>query len=139
MRVELLSQPRFLSGARDLVSALAKRCGFDDTACGQMALAVDEALCNIIRHGYDKREDGKIWISLWPIEDAGHEPTGIKIVIEDEARQVDPEKIKSRDLEDIRPGGLGVYIIHQIMDHARFEKREKAGMRLVMLKSHNRR
>lgn len=139
MRVEMLSQPRFLSGARDLVSAVSKRCGFDDAACGQMALAVDEALCNVIRHGYDRRPDGKIWISLWPIEESGKEPTGIKIVIEDEARQVEPEKIKSRDLDDIRPGGLGVHIIQQIMSRSYFEKREKVGMRLVMLKMHNNR
>lgn len=137
VRVELLSQPRFLSGARDLVSAVSKRFGFDDAACGQMALAVDEALCNVIRHGYERREDGKIWLSLWPIEEPGQPTTGIKIVIEDEAKQVDPEKIKSRDLEDIRPGGLGVHIIKQIMDHSYFEKREKVGMRLVMLKTHS--
>lgn len=136
VRVELLSQPRFLSGARDLVSAVSKRFGFDDTACGQMALAVDEALCNVIRHGYDRRADGKIWLSMWPIEEPGKDPTGVKIVIEDEAKQVDPEKIKSRDLDDIRPGGLGVHIIHQIMNKAYFEKRDKAGMRLVMLKTH---
>lgn len=136
VRVELLSQPRFLSGARDLVSAISKRCGFDDAACGQMALAVDEALCNVIRHGYDRRSDGRIWISMWPIEEPGKDPTGVKIVIEDEAKQVEPEKIKSRDLEDIRPGGLGVHIIQQIMDRSYFEKREKIGMRLVMLKTH---
>ncbi len=139
VRVELLSQPRFLSGARDLVSAISKRCGFDDTACGQMALAVDEALCNVIRHGYDRRGDGKIWVSMWPIEEPGKNPTGVKIVIEDEAKQVDPQKIKSRDLEDVRPGGLGVHIIQQIMNHSYFEKREKIGMRLVMLKTHTNR
>lgn len=136
LRVELLSQPRYLAGARELVSAVSKRLGFDETACGQIALAVDEALCNVIRHGYERRPDGRIWVGLWPIEQPGAEPSGIKIVIEDEARQVDPESIRSRNLEDVRPGGLGVHIIHQIMDAVRFEKREHAGMRLVMLKTH---
>ncbi len=136
VRVEILSQPRYLAGARDLVAAVSKRCGFDESSCGQMALAVDEALCNIIRHGYDRRGDGRIWISLWPIEADGKDPTGVKIVIEDEARQVEPDTIKGRKLEDVRPGGLGVYIIHQVMDKAYFEKREKTGMRLVMFKTH---
>lgn len=138
VRVEMLSQPRYLSGARDLVSAIAKRFGFDDTSCGQIALAVDEALCNVIRHGYDRRTDGRIWLSVWPLEMPGGPTDGIKIVIEDEAKQVDPDKIKGRDLEDVRPGGLGVYLIKQIMNSVRYEKREKTGMRLVLLKTHSR-
>lgn len=139
IRVELLSQPRFLCGARELVAAVARRIGFGEHECGQIALAVDEALCNIIRHGYDRRDDGKIWVSVWPLGDQDRdskepEAVGIRIVIEDEARQVDPEAIKGRKLEDIRPGGLGVYIIRQVMDSTCYEKRECDGMRLVLTK-----
>ncbi len=135
IRVEMLSQPRYLSGARDLVAAVSKRFGFDDAVCGQIALAVDEALCNVIRHGYDRRSDGKIWVNIWPLDDAENEAGGIRIVIDDQARQVDPDRIKGRELEDIRPGGLGVYIIKQVMDWVRFEKRSEGGMRLAMLKA----
>lgn len=168
IRVEMFSQPRYLSGARDLVSAVARRFGFDEGACGQIALAVDEALCNIIRHGYDRRADGKIWIMVWPIQDSSAgagccgdccssaadplfpgdaaasrsdepglaecEPTGILIAIEDEAKQVDPSLIKSRDLEDIRPGGLGVFIIQSVMDAVAYQHRDTGGMRLLMAK-----
>src|SRR5690606_15722248 len=138
----MLSQPRYLSGARELVSAVAKRLGFGDTACGQIALAVDEALCNIIRHGYNRRTDGKIWLSIWPEPaDSGEGSEGvegIRIVLEDEAAQVDPEQIRGRDLEDVRPGGLGVYIIRQVMDSVRYEKRPGVGMRLELIKTHGR-
>lgn len=180
VRVEMFSQPRYLSGARDLVSAVARRFGFDESACGQIALAVDEALCNIIRHGYDRRTDGRIWIMLWPSgrvktgagadpadplanEAAGDgtsgrgcgcsgaskaeagaglrsngdgegEPGGILIAIEDEAKQVDLSQIRSRDLEDIRPGGLGVFIIQSVMDAVAYQHRAEGGMRLLMSK-----
>jgi anti-sigma regulatory factor (Ser/Thr protein kinase) len=133
--VELLSQPRYLGGARDLIAAVAKRFGFDDHECGRIALAVDEALCNIIRHGYDRREDGRIWIYVWPMHEAGSDPGGIRIVIEDEARQVDPHLIKGRELEDVRPGGLGVYIMREVMDGVDFQKRAERGMRLSMVKA----
>lgn len=135
--VELLSQPRYLGGARELVAAVAKRFGFDDNECGRIALAVDEALCNIIRHGYSRRMDGRIWISVWPVREEGAEAGGIRIVIDDEAKQVDPEKIKGRELEDVRPGGLGVFIMREVMDWVEFRKREHAdtGMRLVMVKA----
>jgi anti-sigma regulatory factor (Ser/Thr protein kinase) len=136
VHVELLSQPRYLAGARDLVSAIAKRFGFDDHDCARIALSVDEALCNVIRHGYDRREDGRIWIKLWPVNLEGAESGGIQLVIEDEARQIDPDKIKGRDLEDVRPGGLGVFIMREVMDLVHFEKRTDSdrGMRLVMIK-----
>jgi anti-sigma regulatory factor (Ser/Thr protein kinase) len=134
LRLELFSQPRYLSGARDMISAVAKRLGFDDTACGQLALAVDEALCNVIRHGYGRRPDGRIWISIWPLSESEGKPGGIRIVIDDLAAQVDPETIRGRDLDDIRPGGLGVYIIRQVMDAVRYERRDEGGMRLHMVK-----
>jgi len=133
VRLEMMSQPRYLSGARDMVAAIARRLGFHDSECGQIALAVDEALCNVIRHGYDRAPDKPIWLSIWPYE-IGGETRGIQIIIEDEAKQVDVEKIRGRELEDVKPGGLGVYIIRQIMDYTSFEKREHAGMRLTLVK-----
>ncbi len=132
--VELLSQPRYLCGARDLVSAIAKRLGFDEAGCGQVALAVDEALSNIIRHGYKRSPEGRIWVRIWPIDDEDGPAGGIKIVIEDEAAQVDPARIRGRDLDDVRPGGLGVYIIRNVMDSAHYERRPEGGMRLILSK-----
>lgn len=74
-------------------------------------------------------------MSIWPKAGTETSPGSIKIVIEDEAKQVDPEGIKSRDLDDIRPGGLGVHIIKEVMDHAVYEKRAQVGMRLTMTKT----
>ena len=134
IRVELLSNPIYLCGARELVGSVAKRLGFDDLDCSKIALAVDEALCNIIRHGYQRRTDRPIWISIWPVENGGGKPAGIKIVIEDEAKQVEPVTMQGRELTDIRPGGLGVHIIREVMDEATYERREGVGMRLTLLK-----
>lgn len=133
MRLEMVSNPAYLCGARELVHQIAKRCGFADGPASQVALAVDEALINIMRHGYQRRLDGRIWLNLSPVME-GDTPAGLKIIIEDEARQVDPDSIKGRELEDIRPGGLGVHIIREVMDEARYERREASGMRLTMSK-----
>jgi anti-sigma regulatory factor (Ser/Thr protein kinase) len=134
LRLQLISDPVYLSGAREMVSAVSRRLGFSEEGAGQIALAVDEALCNIIRHGYDRRADRPIWLMLTPIRGEDGKAAGVTIILEDEARQVDPQVIKSRDLEEIRPGGLGVHIIREIMDDVRYEKRERAGMRLTMSK-----
>jgi len=131
VRLEIASQPALLAGARALVSSIAQRCGFDEIQCGQISLAVDEALCNIIRHGYNCRDDGRILISLSQRE---AQSPGIEIVIEDDALQVDPDTIRSRDLDDIRPGGLGVHIIREIMDEVSYTRRDRRGMRLTLVK-----
>jgi anti-sigma regulatory factor (Ser/Thr protein kinase) len=129
VHLRLISDPRYLSGARELVTALSRRLGFDETTGCQIALAVDEALANVMRHGYQGATDKPIWIDVWPLEGGG-----LRIVIEDEARQVDPAGIKGRDLEDIKPGGLGVHIIREVMDTARYECRPEVGMRLTLEK-----
>lgn len=136
LKVKMLSSPRYLGGVRDLVAGVARSLGFTDAAKSQIALAVDEALCNVINHGYSRAADKPIWVSVWPLADDGVLGPGIKIVIEDEAKQVEPEQIKSRDLADIRPGGLGVHIIRETMDEAVYEKRPTAGMKLTIVKRH---
>jgi anti-sigma regulatory factor (Ser/Thr protein kinase) len=129
--LEMYSQPRLLAAARAMVGNLAQRLGFNEIQCGQISLAIDEALCNIINHGYERRPDGRIWLKVWDLQTV---PPGIKVVIEDRAKQVDPETIRPRDLDDIRPGGLGVYIIREIMDDVSYEHRLGGGMRLTMTK-----
>ncbi len=130
VRREMFSQPRFLAATRALVGSVAQRIGFNEFQCGQISLAVDEALCNVITHGYDRRDDGKLWLNLWPLDN----PPGIQVVVEDLARQVDPCTIQPRDLDDVRPGGLGVHIIREIMDEVTYERRRERGMRLTMIK-----
>ncbi len=132
IELRLLSHPTYLAGARELVSGITRRLGFDDKDSGKIALAVDEALANIINHGYRRAPDRPIWIRLWAEAEPG--VPGVRIVIEDEAPQVDVARICGRDLEDVKPGGLGVHIIRQVMDTAEYSKRDPVGMRLTMVK-----
>lgn len=138
IRVQLRSDPRYLAGVREMVLAVCRRLGFSRASASQISLAVDEALANVICHGYGRRCEGKIWIDLWPQRGPEGEP-GVRIVIEDEGRQVDEECIRGRELSDVRPGGLGVHIIREIMDEVRYEKREPRGMRLTLVKHGSRR
>lgn len=131
VRVEILSRPELLAPVRAMVISLSERFGFDEIESGHLALAVDEALANVIRHGYEGDADGRIWIAIGVVE---ADTPRMRIEIEDEGRQVDPETIASRDLEEIRPGGLGVHIMREITDSCTFEPRQHGGMRLVLEK-----
>ena len=132
--LRLLSNPIYLSGARDLVTNIAGRVGFDELGCGKLALAIDEALCNIIRHGYDDRTDRPITVSIG-FETGADGSRSLLVIIEDEGRQVDPATIVGRPIEEVRPGGLGVHIIREVMDEVHYEKRDIIGMRVRMRKA----
>lgn len=132
--LEMFSQPRLLSALRAAIGHLAQRVGFDEHHAGQVSLAVDEAVCNVINHGYSRAPHGRIKVHVWADDDGDGERPALHIVIEDDAVQVDPDKIRSRDLDDVRPGGLGVHIIREIMDEAVYEKRHEGGMRLTLVK-----
>ena len=80
-----------------------------------MTMAVDESCQNIIRHAYGGREDaGDIVVDFIRRGDC------MEVHLMDFAETVDPTAIKSRDLSDVRPGGLGVHLIKSVCDEARF-------------------
>jgi anti-sigma regulatory factor (Ser/Thr protein kinase) len=131
VKIHLKSNPNYLPTVRGMTLSLTQTLGFDMVESGHIALAVDETLANIIRHGYQLQDDKPIDVSIWLIQE---EPKGIRIVIEDEAKQIEPAEICGRDLEDIKPGGLGVHIINDVMDECTFEKRDGTGMRVTLMK-----
>lgn len=133
IEMRIVSKPVYLCVVRSAINAVLERMGLGDGECGKVMLAVDEAVTNVMRHGYDNAEDQPIWVRFRPAEVAGKK--GFEIAIEDLARQVEPEIIRGRDLEDVRPGGLGVHIIRQVMDEVEYTKRDGGGMRLWMAKS----
>lgn len=130
IRLQILSQPELLAPVRALANAMALRCGLDDLAACHLVLAMDEALTNVIRHGYDGRPDGMIWITLACLPHGD----GLRIEIEDRARTVDPGELKGRDLDDIQPGGLGLHLMQSLVDLYEHAPRAGGGMRVTLEK-----
>ncbi len=130
VHLQILSRPELLASVRGVALDLAHRCGLDDLAGCHFALAMDETLTNVIRHGYDGREDGMIWIRLEPLESV----EGLRAVIEDRARTIDASALHGRELEDVRPGGLGMHLIRTLVDRYEHAPREGGGMRVVLEK-----
>lgn len=131
VRLTVPSDPRHLRLVRDVVARLGQCVGFAEETRFQLQLAVDEALTNVIRHAYGDRHDQPIDLTLEPVESPRH---GLQIVVRDFGRAVDPATIKSRDLDDFRPGGLGVHIIRSLMDEVEYTAVPEGGMRLRLLK-----
>ena len=121
-----------LKGVREKMQAIAKSIGFSDDQAAHIVLAVDEALVNVIEHGYGGPCEDAIDITCTKITVDGVE--GIDVRIRDYGRQVEPEKIAGRDLDDVRPGGLGVHIMKSVMDDVSYSPAGDKGMVLEMKK-----
>ena len=66
---------------------------------------------NVIQHAYKGDESGEIILEIL------NNDSQLIFKLLDYAKPVDLECVKSRELDDIRPGGLGVHFIKEIMDY----------------------
>ena len=99
---------------RDAVRACVESSGCSETQTADIVLVIDEACQNIIRHAYKGDPDGEIELRI------DREGEDLVFALLDQAPLVDTEKVKGRDLDDIRPGGLGTHFIRELMDQADF-------------------
>ena len=83
-----------------------------------MTLAVEEAASNVIEHGY-KGRGGTLQV-LFAVEN-----DDVTIELRDQAKPFKPGKIGRPDetlpLEERPLGGLGLHLMHELMDEVRYE------------------
>jgi len=108
------SQPDRLKLVRSAVFDTAMLCGCSENIARDIVTAVDEACQNVIRHAYKGAPDGQV------ILDIGRDGDNMVLSLQDFAAPVDVSKIKPRDLDDLRPGGLGTHFINEVMDQIDF-------------------
>jgi anti-sigma regulatory factor (Ser/Thr protein kinase) len=124
----LASDPKLLKIVRLGIGHLCDLAGFPEAHRQRAMLAVDEACSNIIKHAYSGATDQPIIITARLIDN------GIEVVLRDYGKKADPEKIKPRELDDIRPGGLGVHLIRSAMDSVVFDNTLAEGNQLTLVK-----
>jgi anti-sigma regulatory factor (Ser/Thr protein kinase) len=134
LKLAILSDPSVLCVVRGAVERLTETFGFTPPECRAITRAVDEALTNIMRHSYGGRVDRPIEMQIRRIPgrrtaDGGD---GLEILLLDRGPAINPAKLRGRQLDDIKPGGLGLHFIRQSMDTVVFKRIGKANqLRLV--------
>ncbi len=123
--LEFEARPDVLRAIRSDLAAWCERAGIESAQTGQICLAVDEAITNIIRHAYAGRGGP---IRLRCARQAG----SLLITLDDDGTQVPLQTIRPRDLGDVKPGGLGVHLIQQVMDEAVWSHKPGGGTTLTM-------
>lgn len=83
-------------------------------------LVLEEAVVNVINYAYPKEEHQSIYLSAKLLEDS------IVFVLTDTGLEFDPTKAPDADITlsaDDRPiGGLGIFLIRQIMNQVKYER-----------------
>jgi len=110
MRKIYRSNTLSLKSIRSDIKSFLSTNQVDDVDSGYIIIAVNEACMNIIQHANDGKYGGDIIVNVTLLDDK------LLVKITDQADTVDANKLKGRDITNIEPGGLGIYLIKDIMD-----------------------
>lgn len=115
------SRTERLIAVREFVSSAAREFGFGDEEVSKIALAVDEACTNVIKHAYKFDTTKSITITITPGDGA------FEVSVVDTGSEFNPDEIHSPDMKEYlteyRRGGLGVYLMKTLMDKVEYSIR----------------
>lgn len=110
-------------------AALALHCAPD--AAAELVVAVNEAICNILTHGYQGRPG---WLAV----EVGRRGPDLEVVLRDRARPFDATSVPAPDvgrpLAERQPGGLGVQLMRSFSDEIRYRRGAGGENVLALLK-----
>ena len=123
---------RFLEIVGKFVSQMAKIAGFRDEDVSNIELAVDEACTNVVLHAYEK-DDSQSYSVTCMFDDVY-----LSIEVKDRGQPFNfnavPEPDVQASIENREVGGLGIYLIRQIMDEVTYNQEPDGLKRLFMKK-----
>ena len=115
------------------VSSFAEKMGFNKKSIMHIELVLEEIIVNIISYGYKNVKNGKIIVRC-----CRKEIKKIEILIEDFG--VPFNLIKEKDpkidlpIEEREAGGLGIFLVKQLMEDIKYERRDKKNI-LTLIKN----
>ena len=130
--LRIQSETEGLKAVREFVGEVVRASQMDALLQNRITLAIDEAVTNIIKHAYE--EGRKDWIEI----QIDVSPTRFLVVILDTGRSFNPKRVDPLDIADNiqrgHQGGLGIFLMRQIMDEVEYTFREGIKNELRMVK-----
>ncbi|MED4161591.1 anti-sigma B factor RsbW [Halalkalibacterium halodurans] len=126
------AKSEFVGVVRLTVSGIANRLGYTYDDIEDIKIAVAEACTNVVDHAYD--EGGTMGLSFHLYEDR------MEVIVTDQGQSFDMDAFReslgpidgSKPIQDLREGGLGLFLINTLMD--KVEMKEDSGVVLAMTK-----
>ena len=120
-----------LKSVRSFIKKTGRSLHIDDAVLGDLCLVVDEAVTNVIVHGYAGSE-GRIEVEL------SAEQADLVVRVRDDARPFDGGGVEKPHLDESLSertfGGMGVYLIRKLTDDAEFRPLPGGGNELRLVK-----
>ncbi len=121
-----------MNDIREFVARIARQGGFSEKEIYSLQLAADEAATNIIEHACADLPNANFDVTC---EMRGNT---LMIIMHDMGAPFDPAAIQppnlTADLSARKIGGLGLYLMHKLMDEVHYTPNSKTGNVLTMLK-----
>ena len=95
----------------------------------ELVLAIAEAAQNIVKHAF-KNDASPNELMVVQIS---CENNKLQIAFYDRGTPVDPKKVKHREIDNVKPGGLGTFFIQEIMDAVEFKDGKKPWINHLVL------
>jgi len=127
-KLEFTSHTANLALMRDFVRKFLQRHPFSEKQRMLMVLGIDEACTNVIRYAYDLRDDRPIALSVESLS------TCVRMRLRDYGEQTPANKMRGRNHEEVRPGGLGLHLIRNAFDKVDYILKPR-GTELVLTKN----
>tara|TARA_B100000963_G_scaffold114503_1_gene99749 strand:- start:9710 stop:10141 length:432 start_codon:yes stop_codon:yes gene_type:complete len=95
----------------------------------ELVLAIAEAAQNIVKHAFKNAANAN---ELMVVQ-ISCENNKLQIAFYDRGTPVDPKKVKHREIDNVKPGGLGTFFIQEIMDAVEFKDGKKPWINHLVL------
>ena len=133
--LNVTSDPANLAPVRRACEAFCRSHGLDDAAINDVGLCVNEAMANITRHAYGGAVDKPVVVTCEAMGADGQDGRpGVRLTLRDWGSGVNPLSQMPPERDPMRPGGLGLVCLRQLLDDVRFEPQPDGGMLLTMVK-----
>jgi len=127
LRATLESRPL----AIDLVSTLLVHAPCADRVFRhEMVTAFGEAFNNVVTHGYRGRLDGMLEV------EAEYDADAMTLRLRDNGRQIDFDSVAPPDLESLPESGMGIFMIHAMVDEVVYRGGDPNELTLTKRASH---
>ena len=118
-----------LKDVRTFCREVFEKLKIEQSLKDELVLAIAEAAQNIVKHAYKDSPNSK---ELMVVQ-ISRESNELQIAFYDMGSPVDPKKVKHREIDSIRPGGLGTFFIQEIMDAVEFKDGKKPWINHLVL------
>ncbi|CAH0347183.1 anti-sigma B factor RsbW [Bacillus sp. CECT 9360] len=133
IEMNIPAKPDFIGVIRLTLSGIASRMGFSYDEIEDLKIATSEACTNAVQHAY-KGSEGEVKIGF------GLYPDRLEVMVSDSGKSCNFDDVRQglgpydngQNVEFLREGGLGLYLIETLMDEVKIHEHE--GVTVFMTK-----